>query len=63
MFQTSVMHLVLATDESFWKPAKKKFCFLVSLENLLQGFQQDFICDVFFPKVFIGRIAMFVSSS
>ena len=45
------MHLVLATDASFWEPANLESCFLASLENLLRGFQEDFISDVFFPKV------------
>ena len=58
ILQTSVMHLVLATDESFWEPANLESCFLESLENLLRGFQEDFISDVFFPKVAVKVISI-----
>ena len=51
IFQTTVMHLVLQTPKSFWDNCNLEECLMGSLENLLHGFEQDFICDVFFPKV------------
>ena len=50
-FQTSVMHLVLETEAGFWENSNLDVCLVKSLENLLCGFQQDSITDVFFPKV------------
>ena len=50
-FQTSVMHLVLSSPNSFWENSGLERCLVRSLENLLQGFQQDFISDLFFPQV------------
>ena len=50
-FQTSVMHLVMETEANFWENSNLDVCLVKSLENLLCGFQQDSITDVFFPKV------------
>ena len=45
------MHLVLHTEPSFWENWNLERCLVLSLENLLLGFQQDFISDLFFEKV------------
>ena len=45
------MHLVLATDDSFWNNARLETCFIRALDNLLSGLKNKAIPDVFFPEV------------
>ena len=55
------MHLVLSTPESFWANCQLEQCLVRSLENLLDGFQQNFISDLFFPKVRIQQEVPYIA--
>lgn len=51
LLKTSVMHLVMRTDQRFWNNENLSNCFVEAIRNLLVGLQTRDIRDIFFPEV------------